>query len=62
MAIQKEKIVQKKSENILHQERRSFLKKSVYAAPTLIAMGGLLKPNKAKADNFGSPPSDPGGW
>ena len=62
MAIQKEKTEQRKSENILHQERRSFLKKSVYAAPTLIVMGELLKPSKAKAGNFGNNPSDAGGW
>ncbi len=40
--------------------RRSFLKKTAYAAPTLIALGGLVKPTKAQAD-FGGPPSDPNG-
>ena len=40
--------------------RRSFLKKSVYAAPTLIALGQLVKPKNAKA-GFGGPPSDPDG-
>jgi|GEM_PF-2354525 len=46
----------------LHRKRRDFLKKSAYAAPTLIAMGQLIKPQKANA--FGPPPSDPntGGW
>ncbi len=43
------------SENI---ERRTFLKKAAYAAPTLIALGFLTRPKKAQAD-FGPPPSDP---
>ena len=43
--------------------RRGFMKKAVYAAPTLIVMGQLIKPKAAKAD-FGGPPSDPegNGW
>ena len=41
------------------QGRRSFLKKTAYAAPTLIALGGLMKPTKTQADSFGPPPSDP---
>jgi len=47
-----------KSKKALEQERRSFLKKTAYATPTLIALGGLIKPTKAAAD-FGGPPSDP---
>lgn len=39
-------------------ERRQFLKKTMYTAPTIIALGGLFKPTKANAD-FGNPPSDP---
>ena len=39
-------------------ERRRFMKKAVYAAPTLIALGGLLRPTDAKA-GFGRPPSGP---
>lgn len=31
------------------KKRRSFLKKAVYAAPTLVAMGTLTAPKKAKA-------------
>ena len=38
--------------------RRSFLKKSVYAAPTLMVLGSLTKPTQTHAD-FGPPPSDP---
>jgi hypothetical protein len=61
MATQNEETVEKKTDSTLHKERRSFLKKSAYAAPTLIAMGGLLKPTQAKAaDDFGPSPSDPG--
>ena len=41
------------------QGRRSFLKKTAYAAPTLIALGGLMKPTKMQAQDFGPPPSDP---
>ena len=39
--------------------RRKFLKKAAYAAPTLVVLGQLGKPESAKAD-FGGPPSDPG--
>ncbi len=54
----------KDAKDTTQKERRSFLKKAVYVAPTLIAMGQLTKPTRANAD-FGSPPSDPGaggGW
>ena len=40
------------------KERRSFLKKTVYAAPTLVAMGALTKPTESEA-GFGKPPSGP---
>ena len=63
MALKPQKTVNDKTENNIHKARRGFLKKSAYAAPTLIVLGGLLKPTKAKAD-FGPPPSDPdtGTW
>ncbi len=38
--------------------RRTFLKKTVYAAPTLIALGYLFRPKKAHAGH-GKPPSGP---
>ncbi len=38
--------------------RRDFMKKAVYATPTLMALGGLLRPTEAKA-GFGKPPSGP---
>ena len=40
------------------KERRSFLKKTVYAAPTLVALGALMKPTESEA-GFGKPPSGP---
>ena len=40
------------------QQRRSFLKKAAYVAPTLIALGALTRPTDAKA-GFGRPPSGP---
>ena len=39
-------------------ERRSFLKKAVYAAPTIVALGALIKPTESEA-GFGKPPSGP---
>jgi len=41
--------------------RRSFFKKAVYAAPTLVIMGQLVNPTGAKAWNVdpGNPPSKP---
>ncbi len=41
--------------------RRTFLKKAVYSAPVLIALGQLAKPTKAQADS-GGPSGPPGGW
>jgi hypothetical protein len=49
---------EKEIENKMPNERRGFLKKAVYAAPTIVAMGALLKPKEANAD-FGPTPSDP---
>ncbi|WP_292660836.1 hypothetical protein [Nitratifractor sp.] len=46
---------------IKREKRRSFLKKAVYSAPTLVALGTLMRPEKGHAD-FGGPPSDAGGW
>ena len=48
---------QEKSE--MEMQRRNFLKKAVYAAPTVVALGSLVKPQKAQADGFGPVPSDP---
>ena len=45
----------------MQKERRRFLKKTMYSAPTIIVLGGLLKPTKANANtgDFNGPPSDP---
>ena len=36
--------------------RRQFLKKAVYSAPVLMAMGQLLKPTHLQADSTVPPP------
>jgi len=56
-----EKEIMRNTVDSVQKERRGFLKKTAYAAPTLIAMGTLMKPKSAKADDFGPPPSDPNG-
>ncbi|SFV66211.1 hypothetical protein MNB_SV-3-640 [hydrothermal vent metagenome] len=45
----------------IEKERRVFLKKAVYATPTLIVMGQLTHPTRAKAwgEDPGGPPSKP---
>ena len=43
------------SEEKIKQNRRSFLRKMKYAAPTLVALGALTKPTNSKA----APPSAP---
>ena len=52
----KEKYTDEK--DVKQKERRRFLKKAMYNAPTIIVLGGLLKP--AKANDFGGTPSDVG--
>ena len=47
------------SEQNATSSRRSFMKKAVYVAPTLLALGALTRPTDAKAANFGRPPSGP---
>jgi len=46
------------AKNTEENERRTFLKKAAYAAPTVVALGALLKPTESKA-GFGKPPSGP---
>lgn len=41
--------------------RRSFLKRSAYTAPVLIAMGQLAKPTLVHADGTGGPDGPPTG-
>jgi len=40
-------------------QRRNFLKKAIYVAPSIIMLGTIVKPVKANADDFGGTPSDP---
>jgi len=42
------------------RHRRTFLKRSAYAAPTLMLLGAIGHTTKANA-GYGSPPSDPQG-
>ena len=58
MMKESKKHMAKNGKQSLKEERRSFLKKSVYAAPTLIVLGALMKPKSAEA-GFGGTPSDP---
>ena len=39
----------KEIENQMQKERRGFLKRAVYVAPTLIVMGQLARPTQSKA-------------
>ena len=40
----------KDTKNKIQQERRIFLKKTMYAAPSIIALGQLIRPTNARAD------------
>ena len=57
MALDPEKNHKEIKDNV-QKERRSFLKKTAYAAPAFIVLGQLARPNTAKA-GFGPPPSAP---
>ena len=48
----------KPSETVENSTRRGFLKKAVYAAPTIVVLGALTKPTESEAE-FGKPPSGP---
>ena len=45
-------------EQNVQNDRRTFIKKAAYVAPTLMALGALSRPTDAKA-GFGKPPSGP---
>ena len=53
--------VQKIEQNMSQQNssRRAFIKKTVYAAPTLIVLGSLTHPKNVEAGKFGSTPPPP---
>ena len=40
---------EKKMKEHVQKERRGFLKKAAYAAPTLVVMGQLARPTQSKA-------------
>ena len=46
------------SESVKDTARRRLLKQVVYAAPTVVIMGALMKPTETKAGH-GQPPSGP---
>ena len=52
----KNKSIQRE-EKVNESKRRTFLKKAAWSVPTVIAMGALLNPTKARA-GFGNPPYD----
>ena len=49
---------QKQQKDKVEKERRGFLKKAVYTAPSLIVLSQLARPARAKAWGE-NPPSDP---
>lgn len=42
--------------------RRQFLKKAAYAAPKIVALGYLARPENGRADDSSGPKGPPGGW
>ena len=50
-------------QNQSQKKRRDFLKKAAYSAPTLLILGQLAKPERARADSSVSgPPDDWNPW
>ena len=37
------------SKKVIKEDRRTFIKKAVYTAPKLLALGALVRPTKSKA-------------
>jgi len=49
-----------KHKHLKNSSRRGFLKKAAYAAPTIVALGALMKPKEAEANlSNPKPPSGP---
>ncbi|MEA1953640.1 MAG: hypothetical protein U9O24_04560 [Campylobacterota bacterium] len=46
----------------MKKSRRSFLKKSLYSAPVLVALGQFIQPVSIRADGTGGPSGPPGGF
>lgn len=53
--------MKKNLHNIQNSSRRGFLKKSLYTAPSIVALGTLMKPENLQAGGS-NPPGPPGGW
>jgi len=51
---------EERQQKLLEKERRTFLKKAIYVAPTLVVLGHLSHPTSADAESFG-PPGGPSG-
>ena len=51
-----EKNKQQKNKQTVEKGRRSFLKKAVYSAPGLFALGQLARPTRTKAESDIPPP------
>lgn len=49
MALKNSKKNQNTSKDIIKNNRRSFLKKAVYTAPSLLALGSLARPTPSQA-------------
>ncbi|MCW8821358.1 MAG: hypothetical protein OQK45_03945 [Sulfurovum sp.] len=68
--VNKKTVLNSKIEEVLEEKqkktelsRRSFLKKSAYSAPVLMAMGNLVKPTPTHADFSTGPDGPPAqGW
>lgn len=54
---------QNTSQDTLQNNRRSFLKKAVYTAPSLLVLGSLVRPTKSMAaDSWDSGPGSTDTW
>jgi len=50
------------SKDVVKKERRSFLKKAVYTAPSLLVLGSLVRPKSVQAADGSGPVPDGPGW
>ncbi len=52
---------QKTSKDTIKNNRRSFLKKAVYTAPSLLVLGSLVRPTTSHAADGSGLPNGPSG-
>lgn len=52
---------QKTSKDTIKHNRRSFLKKAVYTAPSLLVLGSLVRPTTSQAADGSGLPNGPSG-